>query len=83
MEAQAPAQRVPPTDRRSGQYQEIIVAGKGWSERQHKGTNHGSTRTGVEHKISRSRGLPHQQDPRCRLCKDAPETVQHETAARV
>ena len=53
------------------------MARKGWSQGQYRGAYHGSTRTGLRHEIERGWGLPHQTDQGFRLCKDAPETVQH------
>ena len=50
------------------------MATKSWSERQHRGTNNGSSRTGPEHKSNRSHI---RQDPRRRLSKEASQTVQH------
>lgn len=42
---QPPARHVPPRNRRSGWYREILpMASQSWTERQHRGTNHGSPR---------------------------------------
>ncbi|KAI3354121.1 hypothetical protein L3Q82_018670 [Scortum barcoo] len=54
MGGQTPAWHVPPLEKI------LPVAVKGWTERQHRGANHGSTRAGSEHKSDRSWGLPHQ-----------------------
>ena len=44
---------------------------------QYRGTNPGSSRTEPQHMSSRA-GIYHtRQDPRCRLCKEASQTVQH------
>ena len=60
-------------------HSDIPIAGKSWTERQHRGTDHGCTGIDPKHKIYRDNT---RQDPRCRLCKEAPETVQHNTAVR-
>ena len=53
------------------------VAGNSWTEIQHRGTDHGCTRTGLNTRLIEARVYHTTQDPRCKLCKDAPETVQH------
>ena len=53
------------------------MAGNRWTDRQHRDTNHGSTRTGPKHKDHRGQDLPEEIRPKVQLCKDAPETVQH------
>ena len=58
----------------------ILVAGDGWSQGQHRGSDHNSKRTGLKHKINRGRVYQTRQDVKCRLCKDTIETVQHITA---
>ena len=40
------------------------VAGEGMSQGQHRGSNHGSTRTGLEHKIYKGQDPPHQTGSR-------------------
>ena len=52
----------------------IPVTGEGWSQGQHRGTDHGNTR-------SKEAGVYHtREDPRYRLCKNTPETLQCITA---
>ncbi|KAI3361747.1 hypothetical protein L3Q82_001956 [Scortum barcoo] len=64
------------TNTKLRKWQKILpVAGKGQTERQHRGTNHGSTRAGSEHKSDRSRGLPRQARSKVQA-----ETIQHITA---
>ena len=59
MEGQASAWHVLSADWRSVWYREVLsVAINGWSERQYRGTNHGSSWTGHEHKSNRGWGLP-------------------------
>lgn len=78
VEDQAPSWDVSSVSTGSGWYQEILpVARKGQPEGQHRGSDHGSTRTSPKNEIQRGRDLHSTPDPRCRLCKDAPETVQH------
>lgn len=75
MEGQAHAHYVPLADDGSDGHPEILpVTGESWttSERQHRGTKHGrstSTRS-IEAGVYHTR-----QNPRCMLCKDAPETI--------
>ena len=52
----------------------IPVAGQGQSRGQHR-----AMAAQEQHKIDGGQGLPHQTGTRCRLCKAAPETVQHIT----
>ncbi|KAK1791032.1 hypothetical protein P4O66_002028 [Electrophorus voltai] len=56
------------------------MAGKGWIDRHHRGTNHSSTGRSSEYKTNRGWIYHTRQDPRRRLCRDAPETIQHITA---
>ncbi|KAF7655094.1 hypothetical protein LDENG_00060930, partial [Lucifuga dentata] len=46
-------------------------------ERQHRGSDHGSTRAGPQNQIHRGRGLPQQTGPTMQAVQRRPETVQH------
>ena len=61
MEGQAPVWDKGATDKEIGWYGgNIPVAGEGWSQGEHRGTDHGSTRTDLEHKIDGGQSLPYQ-----------------------
>lgn len=68
----ASAWRALQTDRGRGWYQEHEpLAGRGRTEGQHRGTNHGCRRAGTQNQINTGRGLHHTAPHRCRLCSDA------------
>lgn len=73
VEGEAPAWDVPQAERSGWYGEDITLTGKGWTENQHRSTNHRNTRIELSRsKISRSWGLPYLTGPQVQVVPQMP-----------